>query len=139
MYRHILIPTDGSEHSHEAIEHGIEIASTVGATIHALSVYGEESGTIRRDQLRADPEAEAEEAVEAVRELATRAGVDSTGAVRPGQPHEEILVYADEHPIDAIVMGTHGRSGLENVLLGSVAEKIVQSSPVPVTTVRPDE
>jgi len=53
-----------------------------------------------------------------------------------GEPYESVLDYADEHDIDIIVMGTHGRTGLDHHLLGSVTEKVVRTSDVPVLTVR---
>lgn len=56
--------------------------------------------------------------------------------VRRGNPHREILDYADEHAVDLVVMGTHGRTGLDRYLLGSVTEKVVRLSNVPVLTVR---
>lgn len=53
-----------------------------------------------------------------------------------GNPHEKILEYVSEHDIDMVVMGTHGRTGLDRALMGSVAERVVRRSPVPVLTVR---
>ena len=74
---------------------------------------------------------------------AERAGVtDAVGSVLEGTPHRAILEYTDEHHIDLIVMGTHGRTGLDRYLLGSVAEKVVRLFEVPVLTTRlaqPDE
>jgi nucleotide-binding universal stress UspA family protein len=65
--------------------------------------------------------------------------VDLTTAVESGTPHSVILRYADEADADLVVMGTHGRTGVERYLLGSVAEKVVRLSDVPVMTVRADE
>jgi nucleotide-binding universal stress UspA family protein len=59
--------------------------------------------------------------------------------MRLGTPSEEIVNYADEHEIDLIVMGTHGRTGVARVLLGSVAEKVVRKAPCPVLTVHNPE
>lgn len=56
-----------------------------------------------------------------------------------GNPHEEILEYVSEHDIDMVVMGTHGRTGIDRVVMGSVAERVVRQSPVPVLTVRGKE
>ena len=81
-------------------------------------------------------------AVETVDSAATDAGVDEVRTATPtGVPHRQILDYADEHGVDVIVMGTHGRAGLQRYLLGSVAGNVVRSSTVPVMTVRqmPDE
>jgi nucleotide-binding universal stress UspA family protein len=57
--------------------------------------------------------------------------------VAAGDPSEEILAYIDEHGIDLVVMGTHGRKGLDKVIFGSVAERVVKASPVPVMVVNP--
>ncbi|EFI34926.1 UspA domain protein [Desulfonatronospira thiodismutans ASO3-1] len=63
--------------------------------------------------------------------------VDATGQVLTGYAAEEILKYADQEDMDMIIMGTHGRKGIDRVLFGSVAEKIVKSAPIPVLTIRP--
>jgi nucleotide-binding universal stress UspA family protein len=62
---------------------------------------------------------------------------DAEGAVVTGYAAEEILDYAQEHKVDMIIMGTHGRKGIDRILFGSVAEKVVQTSSVPVLTIRP--
>ncbi|WP_291320763.1 universal stress protein [Desulfonatronospira sp.] len=63
--------------------------------------------------------------------------IDATGQVLTGYAAEEILKYADQENMDMIIMGTHGRKGIDRVLFGSVAEKIVKSAPIPVLTIRP--
>jgi len=60
------------------------------------------------------------------------AGVAATGVVRRGRPHRAILDYVEAEGVDVVVMGTHGRRGLERYLLGSVAERVVRLSPAPV-------
>ena len=137
-YADVLVPTDGSDAAQRAAERGVEIAAALEATVHAFSVV-EGTGTIKRDQLRADAEKEAESAIERVEAEAGRREVDVTSAVRSGVSHEAIVEYAVERDVDLIVMGTHGRTGLDHVLIGSVAERVVRSSPVPVLTVRPEE
>jgi len=62
-----------------------------------------------------------------------------TIATRQGSPFLQIITYVKEHDIDMIVMGTHGRSGLPHVLIGSVAERVVRKAPCPVLTIRPSE
>ena len=84
-------------------------------------------------------EALQQEGREAVRDLevtGTQAGLTVTTEISEGVPHEEILQYVTTHGIDLIVMGTKGRSGVDRVLMGSVAERVVRHSPVPVLTVR---
>ena len=138
MYQHVLIPTDGSEGTQRAIEHGIALALELEATVHALSVV-ESTGATKRDQLRADPEAEARETLGPVEEAAEGADLEVTSAIREGVPAEEILAYAADADVDMIVMATHGRTGLDHVLMGSVAEQVVRNSTVPVVTVRPTD
>jgi len=72
-----------------------------------------------------------------VRTRAKAAGVESIrGSVAGGSPYRQILASAEEHDIDLIVMGTHGRRGIDRYLLGSVAEKVVRTAEPPVLTVR---
>lgn len=66
-------------------------------------------------------------------------GCDTVCVCREGRPDQEILAYADENEIDLIAMGTHGRSGVEFVALGSVTEKVVRQSKIPVLTIRQDD
>ena len=135
MVQTILTPTDGSENSYQAIRKAIDIAEPFDSTIHALSVV---KSTPTRDRLRYDPEDEANEAVEKARELVEAGGLEFVGATRKGVPSEEIQSYATEHDIDMIVMGTHGRSGVDRLVIGSVAERTVRRSSVPVLTVPPE-
>jgi len=65
-------------------------------------------------------------------------GLSATGKVTTGYAAEEILTVAQENSADMIVMGTHGRKGIDRILFGSVAEKVVKSAPIPVFTVRPE-
>ena len=134
MYNHILIPTDGSENALPAIESGIAMADQFGATVHALSVA---PYVVTRDRLRYDPEERAENAVAEVEQKCQEHDVDVTTAVKRGDPAQEVLAYIDEGTVDAVVMGTHGRTGVGSVFFGSVADRVVKNAEVPVTTVRP--
>ncbi|TYL39045.1 universal stress protein [Natronococcus pandeyae] len=83
-----------------------------------------------RDEVR-------ERAVEIVEEVERQfEGVETEGIVHVGEPYQVILAYADHADIDLVVMGTHGRRGVDRYLLGSVTEKVVRVSDVPVVTVR---
>ena len=136
VYDTILVPTDGSEPAAAGIEHAVAIADAFYATIHVLSVLEQGPwGTPGRDRIRTDLEGEAEDAVEAVRAAASRADVPVEATIEPGVPHERILEAVRDGHIDAVVMATHGRTGAERVLIGSVTERVVRSSPVPVVTV----
>jgi nucleotide-binding universal stress UspA family protein len=141
MYDRILLPTDGSDATAPAIEQAIGLAREMGAELHLLFVvedipYAPEMMDARvEDQLREI----GEKALESIRERADEEGVDVVAAIREGAPHSSILGYAADEDIDAIVMGTHGRSGLDRYLLGSVTERVVRTADVPVLTVRKSE
>ena len=144
MYQDILLPTDGSEGVAAAAEHAGAIAERFDATVHIFSV----ADTRNRFE---SPSSGVSTAVwdEAERERA-EAAVEDAAAVLPddvtvethiakGVPKTEILDAIDDVGVDLVVMGTHGRTGIDHYLIGSVAEKVVRKSPVPVTTVRLDE
>lgn len=141
LYDHILVPTDGSAETRRAVEHAIDLATEHDATIHALyvlntasyaSVSVDASWEGVSDMLREEGEA----AVEAVAELARGRDIEVVTVLRNGSPSREIVRYAENEGCDLIVMGTHGRGGIDRLLLGSVAERVVRSSTVPVLTVR---
>lgn len=138
MYRNILVPTDGSDGAQLALEHAIAIAKAFNGTIHAMSV-DEGAGSTQRDQLRTDAEELAEKATEEAAQRAESNNVPVTISVQSGSAEQAIMRYAEETDIDLIVMGTHGRTGIKNIIFGSVAEDTVRNSPVPVMTVQPPE
>ncbi|WP_135304802.1 universal stress protein [Haloarcula amylovorans] len=141
-YTDILVPTDGSEGSEAAIGPAVDIASTYDARLHALSVIDTMAMgvDVRSVGVLDALEESAESAVEIIEEQATQASVSAVEtAIKHGSPYRGIRSYVEEHDIDLVVMGTHGRSGIERYLLGSVAEKTVRTSPVPVMTVRQPE
>jgi len=140
----ILVPTDFSEHSKTAVQYGCELASKFGADLHLLHVV-EQLPVMYSEGAIFSPETEAELLAEA-RELLTKTPADIdvsalnvTRATLEGHPLVEIVRYARENEIDLIVIGTHGRTGLVHVLLGSVAEKVVRKAPCPVLTVHSPE
>jgi nucleotide-binding universal stress UspA family protein len=136
----ILVPTDMSAYSLDALGYAQEVSKLFGAEIIVLRVL--ESDTrkagLDRDRL-------SEEDLEVRREL-IRLLLDRnvlTGSVRievrHGSPAREIVNAAKGLHADLIVMSTHGRTGLKHALLGSVAEKVVRHATIPVLTVKPDE
>jgi len=138
MYDEILVPTDGSPEAEAAVEHAVDIAATYGARIHVLYVvdtspYATLDAT---ETVVEDLQEEGEEAVEYVTAAAEDAGVETQGTVTTGNVHESITTYAHANDIDLIVMGTHGRRGLDRVLVGSVTERVVRTADAPVLTVR---
>lgn len=138
MYERILIPTDGSRGSAHVALQAIDLAEQYGATVHVLSVANDSHRSILPDVggQSEDLKAEAEKAIERVTQMASVHGIDTVGEVREGDPAEEILDYAAEIDADVIVAGTHGRSGVERRLIGSVAERLVRHAACPVMTVR---
>ena len=143
LYDRILVPTDGSSEGKRAVAHALDLATVHGSDVHTLYVVDtasyagipmESSWEGVGDLLRSD----AREAIEAVEELAAGTSVDVESAVVEGTPSREIIQYAEGNDCDLVVMGTHGRGGIDRLLLGSVAEKVVRGAAVPVLTVRLD-
>jgi len=141
-YDRVLIPTDGSEASTAAIEHGVAIADRFDATVHALSVINvaglagaADVGPVLPDVVEA-VETQAETAVETVASRCRDRGVDVVTELSQGTPYRAIRSYVADQDIDFVAMGTHGRTGLDRYLIGSVTERTVRTSEVPVLTVR---
>jgi nucleotide-binding universal stress UspA family protein len=140
MYDRILVPTDGSPGSRAVLEHAAGLAEIHGAALHGLYVVNtasyasfsmESTWQGIGDMLRE----EGEEALRTVESVAgERVPVETT--VLEGSPSRKIVRYTEEEECDLIAMGTHGRGGIDRLLLGSVAERVVRSSEVPVLTVR---
>jgi nucleotide-binding universal stress UspA family protein len=143
MYDTILIPYDGSKEARKGAEHGVELAAAVGATVHALYVIdlpGAPRTVYLRDdeeELREEYQQYGEEVTNELCEMAAEAGVDCVTAIRTGKASEDIVEYAEEEGMDAIVIGSAYR-GKFRALLGSTAEKVIRTSRVPVVTTRMD-
>lgn len=141
MYDEILLPTDGSAGMETVIDHAAGLADVHDATLHA--VYVVDTASLTDVPLEASMEGvsealrqEGETALREVEHRVQRAPVETD--LVDGSPAREIKNYAAESGCDLVVMGTHGRSGVDRLLLGSVAERVVRSSEVPVLTVRVD-
>jgi nucleotide-binding universal stress UspA family protein len=141
VYDDILVPTDGSEHAGRAARQAEYLAELFDATVHLLSVVDVQGAAGAFNAGGVDKafvtrlEAEGERVVETVRTEITGVDAVRTAVVR-GRPDEEILGYADENDVDLVVMGTHGRTGLTRYVAGSVTERVLRLSDVPVLTVR---
>ena len=143
----ILVPTDFSEPSGKALAYGQTLARQFGASLHLLHAVEEPltqgwegySLPIVLPTLREQAMAEAGRRLEEAVPKAERDRNATELVVRLGDPSREIVRFAKERGIDLIVMGTHGRSGVAHLLLGSVAEQVVRSAPCPVLTVRDPE
>ena len=138
MYETILLPTDGSRDIDAVAEHAMTVASLADATVHAVYVIegGKARGAHPDDETVEEARAAGEEAVGEIEALGEKRDVPVTTAVLEGSAAAAILEYADRVGVDMIVMGTHGRSGLDRFLVGSVAERVIRMSDVPVMTVR---
>ncbi|ELY82615.1 universal stress protein [Natrinema gari] len=137
MYQDLLLATDGSDVAQRATDHAVELARDLDATLHVLSVSEDgPHAAEKQDRLRSEPEDEAVSAAERATETADHADVDVTTDIRHGVPQEQVVDFAETNPIDMVIVGTAGRSGLDHLISGSVAEEIVRNAPVPVLTVR---
>jgi nucleotide-binding universal stress UspA family protein len=132
MFRHVLIPTDGSKLAHKAAKHGISLAKQVGARMTALIVEPPlMSGRFKDYAERSS--AQAASVLNGIADEAKAAGVQcETIQVTHDSPHEAILAAAAERGCDIIVMATHGQSGIVAMILGSVTAKVLASTTVPV-------
>jgi nucleotide-binding universal stress UspA family protein len=139
---HVLVPIDGSPQSDAALEYAlgefetaqitvlnvidpIEAGYTSQATVPGYSEEWFEQSKTAADELFVDAQ-----------EVADGYDVELETATEVGRPSRTIVSYAEDNDIDHIVVGSHGRSGVTRILLGSVAENVVRRSPVPVTIVR---
>lgn len=142
MYHDILIPTDGSDASVTALEHGTEIASSMEATVHLLHVVdvGTEMsaagvGDIADDLTEALDE-EAREAIDQAEAMADEASVPSDRAILEGYPEDAIDQYSTEHEIDLIVVGESEDSTLTEHLFDSTTEDVLESATTSVLVAR---
>lgn len=140
MYDEILVPTDGSPEIEEAITEALDLAGFTGGRIHSVYVVDTRDYSTLSDSkwftIERDRTQRGEEAIANVRRRANERDVPTETELVRGIPHEEILAYAEEHGIDVVVMGTHGRTGLEHFLNGSVTEKVIRNTELPVLVVR---
>lgn len=143
LFRRLLIPLDGSESSLKAARYGLRLAKREGGTVMAVHVVDEENATdLARyancplTEIVARMCLSGEGYLDTVREWARRDGVPVSCEVRVGVPHRVLLKLAGELKADLIVMGTVGRRGVRRVLIGSVTERVIVHSPIPVLVVK---
>ncbi|OYR54309.1 universal stress protein [Halorubrum halodurans] len=147
MYERILIPTDGSDVAEAAVDHALDLAARYGAEVHALYVVDIDSvnyslGTEQVDRLKQgrfdemeEVKERADEATGTVADRGAERGIDVVEHVSGGRPHKVIADYAEDNGMDLVVMGSHGRAGVRRALLGSVTERTLRSTHVPVLVV----
>ncbi|MFC7176262.1 universal stress protein [Halosegnis marinus] len=150
MEEHLLVPVDGSEEAEAALEYALERFPgeelTVVAVVDPADAAVADSMAAPYEspvdapgvgaEWLADAEESARERVALAGERAEETGFTAETVVRVGRPGHAIVEYATDNDIDHIVMGSHGRSGLSRVLLGSVAETVMRRADCPVTVVR---
>ena len=140
--KHILVPTDFSAHADDALAYAIELATSLQAHLTLLHVFylspltvGEVPPVVFNDTLR-DLETYAQQHTQMALDRVQQAGLQGDSIIVEGTPFQTIIDVAKDQDIDLIVMGTHGRTGLSHVLMGSVAEKVVRMAPCPVLVTR---
>lgn len=141
MYKKILIPTDGSAPAEAAIKEGIKLAKALGSKIYGLyvvdiSAFAGIPAEAIWENMRSLLEEEGKKALERVEKLADTKDVKCKTIMKEGIPSKEIISTAEEIKAGLIVMGTSGKSGLNRFLLGSVTEKVVRTSKIPVLVIR---
>ena len=149
MYKHILLPTDGSRLSGKAIKQGIQLAKSLGANITALNVVLPYQQLMMDDGLMAATTVDFQKRfyddslkrsnllVDKIKAEAKAAGVKCEGVTATSSvPYEAIVKQARKSKCDLIMMASHGRKGLSSILLGSETSKVLTHSTVPVLVVR---
>ena len=145
MFKHVLLPTDGSKLSDKSVKQGIRLAKSLQAKITALHVIPRyHTFTYQSDMLEATredytraSEKRAEEFLRHVKRVAAGAGVEcETMHATSDQPFKEIIRTAEKKDCDLILMASHGRKGIEGLLLGSETQKVLTHSKTPVLVYR---
>ncbi len=150
MYEHILVPLDGSALSEVALTHAEALEPKLGATLLLLRVAnvsatimaatGPDTGMVAPDlidEVIEDQEEDARGYLERVTQRVKDAGCEVSWQLVEGSPAQAIIETAKKNNCDLIAMATHGRSGLQRAVLGSVADAVVRDSHLPVLLIRP--
>ncbi len=139
----ILFATDFSEGALHALPHAVDLAKRYGAKLHIVHVLYDLAKTtgwyvphVSVDEIYQDLEKSARAELEKTFIDDMRGFKDVEHVVLKGTPYEEIVKFAGDKKVDLIVIGTHGRKGIDRLLFGSTAEQVVRHAPCPVLTVR---
>src|SRR5688572_9991383 len=141
LFKKILLPTDFSDHAHEALSYATQLAQLHAAPlclVHAYDLvpYALPEGPLMDDVQMRELQSALEKQLEKQKQQALAAGASQvTAQLLQGSAASEIVRVASEQSFDLIVMGTHGRTGLGHLLLGSVTEKVVRRAPCAVLTI----
>lgn len=143
IYRKIMVATDGSEPVKKAVDTAVEIAKLSGAKLYAVYVVASGGYTVGHPRdigweraMKEHLSAEGKEATAYVENVGNAAAVEVESIFLEGSPANEIVDFAEKNDIDLIVMGTLGRTGLQKILLGSVAQNVVRHSRKAVLVVK---
>lgn len=149
MFKHILVPLDGSQIAEQALPHAEELAKTFGSRLTIISVVEPyvialptTPAPVPAYNIDTDMDAlvaERDDYLQMIKKEAADRGVDVEIALRRGRPADEILHFAKENQASLIIMTTHGRSGIRRFIYGSVAERVLHSTEVPILLVRTKE
>ena len=145
MYQNILIPVDGSDVGENAALEGFKLAALLGSNLTLvyvidytiLNLPDAETAITNVEMLRRNLTAYGEKFLGVLAASAKEKGLKVNTAIREGDVHDEILAAAEEAKAELIIMGTHGRRGLNRLLLGSVAESVARRARCAVLLVRP--
>ncbi|MDY0072409.1 MAG: universal stress protein [Thauera sp.] len=147
MFKHVLVPTDGSPLSESAVSHAVNFARSIQARVtffyaqpdFPMPIYGEGAliDPTTPEQFARSVEAEAQAILSKAKAVADSEGVDAaTDTVVNEVPYEAVIDAADRHGCDLIFMASHGRRGLASLLLGSETQKVLTHSKIPVLVYR---
>lgn len=145
LIKKILIATDGSSRGRKATQYGIELAKLAGAEVLGLFVLDVKSGcsleecitiTTPTVEVKSILHERGERALQYIEDLTGKESVKFRSLIVEGNPSEQIIEVAKKQSADLIVMGTLGATGISKFLIGSVADRVVTHSPIPVLTVR---
>jgi nucleotide-binding universal stress UspA family protein len=137
----ILVPTDGSDCSLRAADLAISLAKVLGAEIFAIYaidpiILEELTRGIKESDVEKELKEKGERYLNYVVKLAEKEGLKAEAILAKGEPYDQIVHYAKIKGVDMIVMGTYGRRGTKRILIGSVAERVIEYAPCPVLVVR---
>ena len=144
LFKEILVPIDFSPHSRAALTKAVSLARDFGATLDLLHIIEEplhpafyNTGVFSIYDLQPDIELRAEQHLRQLYDEVGAEDIEARFHVKPGHAAREIVAFANDRRTDLIVTSTHGLTGLEHLLIGSVAEKVTRMAPCPVLTVKP--
>lgn len=141
----VLFPTDCSENTEDALAYAIEISKKFNARLLILNVtseleiYGGDNEYLSPENYKKMVEAADAESKQQLNDYWDKfeeSDLEVELIQIKGDPFKEIVLFAQDNKMDIIVMGTHGRTGIQHIMMGSVAEKIVRYAPIPVLTVK---